>query len=89
MTSKGERFRVITGEARTEPARADVPGPRRYACSECTAADPHGLPVGDLVQIMTAVHEMDGQIVAGQLWWACSRCMRPKFHIRDVFPKRR
>jgi Rubredoxin-like zinc ribbon domain (DUF35_N) len=46
-------------------------------CSEEVGNDQH-----KLVQVMMQPFEANGKIVAGGLWWACARCLKPYFMIR-------
>jgi hypothetical protein len=98
MKDEATRFRVVGGtdveesrlEANQSPAKA-APKKRAkrppmkdqmipFKCGPCS--EELGGTQHTLVQLMTQPFEVNGKIIAGGLWWACSRCMKPYYQIR-------
>jgi hypothetical protein len=99
MTDGPARLRIVGG-IDTEPEVAPTPKartkrPRRVAMKDqlvpfkCTAcAEETGVDHTLLVQVVSTPHEANGKLVAGHLWWACARCLKPYFQIRMYGPKK-
>ena len=59
----------------------------RFHCAECTA-EMMGFEQHQMVQVLRDPHEANGKLVAGSLWWACARCLKPVYRIREFGEKR-
>jgi len=73
------RFRLVQGGDALEEARRPEYGISRYGCTKCT--EETGLPYGTLIEVLTDVHERDGQIISAQKHLACNRCGERKFQV--------
>jgi hypothetical protein len=94
MTDSPSRLRVVGGTD-AEPVEAPAPKPKKprkkrtvpmkdqlvaFKCTPCT--EETGVDNTKLVQVITAPFEANGKLVAGHLWWACARCLKPYFQIK-------
>ena len=79
------RLRVVGGENSTprQPMRNTL---KAFKCSNCT--DETGMIAHTLVQVLREPHEANGKLVAGSLWWACARCLKPYYRIRTFGSRR-
>ena len=93
------RFRVVGGTETEQPEAAPtkVKKPRAkrppmkdqltpWHCAECT--EEMGFEQHRMVQVLCNPHEANGKLVAGGLWWACARCLKPYYQIRMFGQKR-
>jgi hypothetical protein len=58
-----------------------------WHCAECTEEN-MGHYQHKMVQVLRAPHEANGKLICGSLWWACARCLKPVYHIREFGAKR-
>jgi hypothetical protein len=93
MTDGPARLRIVGG-LDTEPEGVPAPKPKKprkkrppmkdqltaFKCTPCT--EEIGVDNTMLVQVIRTPHEANGKLVAGHLWWACARCLKPYYQIR-------
>jgi hypothetical protein len=66
------------------PAMKDQLTP--FYCAACS--EEQGYLQHQMVQVLRNPHEANGKLVAGSLWWACARCLKPYYRIREFGEKR-
>ena len=57
-----------------------------WHCAECT--EEMGFYQHQMVQVLRDPHEANGKLICGSLWWACARCLKPVYRIREFGEKR-
>ena len=77
------RLRVVEGDAQQHPTRKTLSA---FECTTCT--EKLGIAAHTMVQVLRTPHEANGKLVAGSLWWACGRCLRPYYYIRTLGHRR-
>ena len=58
-----------------------------WHCAACTE-EMLGFEQHKMVQILRNPHEANGKLICGSLWWACARCLKPVYLIREFGEKR-
>ena len=58
-----------------------------WHCAACTE-EQLGFEQHKMVQILRAPHEANGKLICGSIWWACARCLKPVYLVREFGDKR-
>jgi hypothetical protein len=80
----------------TKPSKPRKPRAKRppmkdqltpWHCAACTE-EQLGFEQHKMVQILRAPHEANGKLICGSIWWACARCLKPVYLVREFGEKR-
>ena len=58
-----------------------------WHCAECTD-EQLGFYQHQMVQVLRSPHEANGKLICGSIWWACARCLKPVYLVREFGEKR-